>query len=116
MLQATFQAQTNSMPQSASMPPPMFPGGTPSDLNIPNTRFDRDFSQMSAMSVGDEDFDFRENILPDRKPAAYDGGFSSVMPPPMGVYEYEHDYGGGEDNMPPPPPPMQRKVLSTGVS
>jgi hypothetical protein len=108
MLQATFQAQTNAMPQSASMPPPMFPGGSPSTLNIPNTTFQRDFSQMSAMSVGDEDFDFRENILPDQKPAAYDGVFSSVMPPPPGVYDYE--YGRhGEDDMPPPPPPMQKQ-------
>jgi hypothetical protein len=91
------------MPQSASVTPPMFPGGTPSTLNIPSTTFYRD---MSAMSVGDEDFDFREHILPDQKPAARDGGFSLVMPPPTGVYEYG---GGGEDDMPPPPPPMQKQ-------
>jgi hypothetical protein len=114
MLQATFQAQSNSMPQSASMPPPMFPGGTPSTLNIPNTTFNRDFSQMSAMSVGEEDF--RESILPEQRPAVhdsygYDGGFSLVMPPPTGIYGGGGGGGGEEYDMPPPPPPppMQKQ-------
>jgi hypothetical protein len=105
-LQATFKMQTNSMPDSAAMPPPMFPGGTPSTLTIPNTTFNRDFSQMSAFSVGDEDF--QETIIPQHVPAAGNFGFSLEMPPPAGINNYGGG-GGGGDTMPPPPPVLQKQ-------
>ena len=106
-LKATVLAQHVSQSGSAAagVPPPLFPGSAPATLNIPSeTTFQRDFSQMSAISVGE---DFAETVIPGHRYAGVgEGGFSSEMPPPAAMFVAGDDV----DGMPPPPPIMQKQT------
>jgi hypothetical protein len=73
----------------------MFPGGTLQIEYSSTLDLDRDFSQMSAMSVGTRRLDFRRTFFPIEKPKVL--GIFIGNATQMGVYEYEYDeYGGGE--------------------
>lgn len=90
----------------AAMPPPATL--RPTTLNIPSTTFDRDFSQMSAISVGG---DFDGGNDDNYTPYSLGGDYfyqPQVMPPVRKTALHESDSSGGCNEMPPPPPAMKK--------
>lgn len=109
-LQATLAAQEQSMRTThttAAMPPPLFGGRgggshpvPEATLNIPTAGLDREFSQMSAMSFGDD-------FAP--APVAYS---DFVVPTAIHGGTGHYDAGQGFHSDMPPPPPEMKKGLS----
>jgi len=90
----------------AAMPPPAT--HRPATLNIPSTTFDRDFSQMSAISVGG---DFGGGMDDNYTPYSLGHDYfyqPQVMPPVRKTALHESDSSGGCNEMPPPPPAMKK--------
>jgi hypothetical protein len=79
---------------------------------IPTPAFDRDFSQMSALSVDDHD-DYRHNNgnefqpvlpLPNGQPSQH-----QLPPQQQYLHDNQEPYAGGDDAAAMPPPPMMRQ-------
>lgn len=89
-LKATVEAQ-NYGPHVTAATAPSFPGAKPATLDIPTTTFDRDFSQMSAISVGDDFAGFGDQVVPaGGDPAVTDDVFD-MPPPPAAIKKQESD-------------------------
>ena len=96
-LQATLAAQSK-IPMASNVPPALSskrqsrrqPETVPIDIQA--APFNRDYSQMSAISLGDGDFaQYQEQVMPEVDGAYNDSDDQNAMPPP------------------PPPPPMQQR-------
>ena len=95
-LQATLAAQNYDPKASAVTPPSIFPPGglRPQTLDIPATTLDRDFSQMSAISVGEDFSGFDQHVVPE-------GGPNEPHDPVVNLKD--------TFDMPPPPAAMKKQ-------